>query len=278
MVAPTSRGSRDSHEWQDFAEGSVMGQQAARMSGQIRQRRSSREVSPDAPRDGFQDAAQDAEADQLFAAMRSVAVGIQATFGRKCEVVLHDFREQDHSAIAVAGDVTGRAVGSPMSEIGLSLLRQGDDARDKLNYTTRITGGRLIKSSTMLLRTLSDHVVGALCINVDITELRRFAASVTEFMADGEQPKSLEVSTTTFANDMSQIIDSALEKVEASLGLPLDRLTSAEWLEVFRSLDGLGMFQFRRSVPLIAARLGLSRASAYNYISRLRDESAASGD
>ncbi|WP_248965027.1 helix-turn-helix domain-containing protein [Sphaerisporangium perillae] len=38
----------------------------------------------------------------------------------------------------------------------------------------------------------------------------------------------------------------------------------------FRSLDGRGVFAVRRAVPQVAARLGISRASAYNHLSQAR--------
>jgi predicted transcriptional regulator YheO len=211
----------------------------------------------------------EAETDHLFTAMKAVAAGIQLTFGPSCEVVLHDYRQPEHSAVAVVGKVTGRTVGSPMSEIGLGLRRRGDSAEDKLNYMIRLPGGRIVKSSTILLRTAAGHVVGALCINVDVTDVRRFAKLLTDFVADGEQA---DAPITTFGNDITQVIDAALDKVEVSLGHPLHRLNSAERLTVFRSLDEMGLFQLRRGVPLIAKRLGLSRASAYSYLARIREE------
>ncbi|TDQ00532.1 helix-turn-helix transcriptional regulator [Labedaea rhizosphaerae] len=218
-------------------------------------------------------AKQQAEADRLFATMTTVISGLQQTFGPTSEIVLHDYRQPEHSAIAVAGKVTDRAVGSPMSEIGLSLMRQGDAAEDKLNYLIRLPGGRVVKSSTMLLRITGGRVVGALCVNVDVTEVRRVARLLTEFSAGGEQAAT-PTPISTFGNDVSQVIDAALDKVERDLDLgSLDRLSSAEWSTVFRALEELGVFQLRRGVPLVAERLGLSRASAYNYLARVREES-----
>jgi predicted transcriptional regulator YheO len=202
--------------------------------------------------------------------LESVVEGIRETFGRKCEVVLHDYRLPEHSVVAVAGDVTGRQVGSAMSEIGLKLLRQGDDAADELNYVTRLPDGRSIKSSTILLRDADDHVFGALCINLDVTELRVLGRLIGELAGDVEPAES---APTTFSNDIATVIDAVLAEVEANLGHGLNRLTVSERTEVFRLLDQRGLFQVRRSVPIVAERLGLSRASVYNYIGRLRQAS-----
>lgn len=209
----------------------------------------------------------DPTADATFAMLEGVVHGIRETFGRKCEVVLHDYRAPEHSVVAVAGDVTGRQVGSAMSEIGLKLLRQGDDAADELNYLTRLPDGRSIKSSTVLLRDSHGHVFGALCINLDVTEMRVLTRLIGELAGDIDP---IETSPTTFSNDIDTVIDAVLVEVEAKLGHSLTRLTVDERSEVFRLLDQRGLFQVRRSVPIVAKRLGLSRASVYNYIARLR--------
>ncbi len=211
------------------------------------------------------------EVDAILRSYASVIDGIQKTFGDHCEVVLHDYRDRDHSVVAVAGDVTGRQVGSPMSLIGLNMLRQGDDAVDDLNYITRLPDGRVLKSSTMLLRTSDGHVIGALCMNIDITELRsvgRLIGQLTGLDDEREAPQ------TTFSPDPDAVIDSALAEAESVLGHPLTRLTTTERMEVFRLLDQSGVLQLRRSVPVIAQRLGLSRATVYNYLMRIRNEDA----
>jgi predicted transcriptional regulator YheO len=213
----------------------------------------------------------DRAADDLFASVKPLVEGIAATFGRKCEVVLHDYRKEDHSVIAVAGNVTGREVGSPMSRIGLALLRQGDAAEDDLNYVTRTPDGRVIKSSTILLRTPDQHVVGAVCINFEVTELRLLSRLVSELAGDVEV--TTEAPTTTFSTDIESVIETVLTEIQTELGQPLSRLTMDERIEVFRMLDERGIFQVRRAIPLVAQQMGLSRASVYNYLSRSRDGS-----
>ena len=53
----------------------------------------------------------DGERDAILAALAPVVDGITATFGPMCEVVLHDYRRPEQSVVAIAGSVTGRAVG-----------------------------------------------------------------------------------------------------------------------------------------------------------------------
>ncbi|MGW7540677.1 helix-turn-helix transcriptional regulator [Streptomyces sp. NPDC054770] len=217
----------------------------------------------------------DAEADRVLATARQLVPGIQATFGRICEVVLHDFRRGDHSVVAITGDVTHREVGSPMSAIGLSLLRQGEAAEDKLNYVTRLPDGRVMKSTTMLLRLADGRVTGALCINLDVTQLRMSSMLLNEVIGENGEATAPEPQPVTFGSDAETVIESVLAEVEGQLGKPLTHLATAEWLSVFKTLDERGVFQLRRAVPMLAGRLGISRASVYNYIGRLRDGTPA---
>ncbi|MEV7385548.1 MULTISPECIES: PAS domain-containing protein [unclassified Streptomyces] len=221
---------------------------------------------------GSRSAENDAEADRVLATALPLVTGIQATFGRICEVVLHDFRRGDHSVVAIAGDVTHRKVGSPMSAIGLSLLRQGEAAEDRLNYVTRLPDGRVMKSSTMLLRLADGTVTGALCVNLDVTQLRMSSMLLSEVIGDGGETTASEPQPVAFGSDAETVIESVLAEVEAQLGKPLAHLATAEWLSVFKTLDERGVFQLRRAVPMLAGRLGMSRASVYNHIGRLRDE------
>jgi predicted transcriptional regulator YheO len=212
----------------------------------------------------------DTETDEVLESAKPLVIGIQATLGKMCEVVLHDFREKDHSIVAIAGDVTHRGIGSPMSEIGLALSRAGDEAEDRLNYLTRLSDGRIMKSSTMLLRTPAGRVVGALCINLDVTQIRMLTSLMSDMSGEGPQPESEPV-PITFASNVDAVIESVLVDIESQLGRPLTHLSTEDWLRVFRLLDGRGIFQIRRAVPLLSRRLGLSRATVYNYVNRLRD-------
>ena len=204
-------------------------------------------------------------ADAILHALKAVVPGLAATFGRSCEVVLHDYRRPDQSVVAVAGEVTGRRVGGAMSEIGLAVLARGNDAGDELNYLTRTPDGRLVKSSTMPLRDEHGDVFGALCVNLDVTALRQ----VGDLLADlaGADVKR---ATTTFTDDIDEVVD-AVVRAEAS-GRPVAGLAKPERLRLLRALDRRGVFHLRGAAPKVAARLGISRASLYADLAACRSE------
>ncbi|WP_030607543.1 helix-turn-helix transcriptional regulator [Streptomyces fulvoviolaceus] len=211
----------------------------------------------------------EAERNAILAALTPVVDGIAATFGPVCEVVLHDYRNPEKSVVAVAGSVTGRSVGGAMSEIGMRMLARGDEAADELNYVTRTPTGQLVKSSTMVLRDSTGAVFGALCVNVDVTAANQVHALLGALAGSGTA--AAEPPVTTFGDDIDSVVDAMLDEHRHRSWAALDR---AGRLDLFRSLDERGVFAVRRAIEQVAGRLGISRASAYSYLSQSRTKSA----
>ncbi|HLL34707.1 MAG TPA: PAS domain-containing protein [Streptomyces sp.] len=210
----------------------------------------------------------EAERDAIIGALTPVVDGLAATFGPVCEVVLHDYRHPEKSVVAVAGSVTGRAVGGAMSEIGMRVLARGDEAADELNYLTRTRSGDLVKSSTMVLRDSTGAVFGALCVNLDVTAVHHAHTLLGGLAGLGTDPARTPV--TTFGNDIDSVVDAILDTHQLHRHHNWAGLDREDRLELFRSLDEHGVFAVRRAVEQVAARLGISRASAYSYLSQAR--------
>jgi len=189
------------------------------------------------------------------------------SLGANYEIVLHDYRIPDRSVVAVAGKVTERRIGSAMSEIGLSVMAEGNEARDRLNYLAKAPNGRIINSSTIVLRDEKRKVFGALCINMDVTVIRHAAAILDTLSGNYAEPKP-----TTFTNDIRDVIDAALREVLG--GRASARLSRQDRLEVIRALDARGIFNVKRAMGRVAAALSVSRATAYFCLQTVRSEAA----
>ncbi len=203
--------------------------------------------------------------DDYLGVLQPVVRGIVETFGRHCEVVLHDFREPEHSIVEVHGQVTGRRVGGSVTELGLAVIAQGDAAEDQYNYFTRTPGGRVLRSTTIPLRDPAGHVFGALCINFDITDLRLLSGALGELTMSSTEPRAV-----SFADDIGQVIRTLIDEEEIVVGRSLDRMTKQDRLAIFRALDRHGVFALQRSMPQVAEYLGISRATAYSYLEEIR--------
>ena len=215
------------------------------------------------PTDEHDEASSDA--DMRLATLAGIIEPLAQSLGPNAEIVLHDYRQPEHSVVAVAGSVTRRKVGSAMSEIGLSVLSEGEGARDRLNYLAATSAGRVIKSSTIVLRDTAGHVFGALCVNLDITELREAAAVLAHLAGEPiGQPQP-----ATFVDNIREVIDTVLA---AQLGSRhAGNLTRDDRLAIFRALEERGVFGIRHSLGQVAERLGISRAAGYAYLQTVRN-------
>ena len=75
--------------------------------------------------------------------LKGVAQMIADTFGRHCEVVVHDLRDLEHSLIYIAGKITGRSVGAPITDLVVKVLhKEGDAAQDIVGYKTVAKDGK----------------------------------------------------------------------------------------------------------------------------------------
>lgn len=211
-------------------------------------------------------------ADDYLETLLALLEPMSKVFGSRSEMVLHDFRQPEHSIVAIAGDVTGRRAGGSVTQIGLAIIRAGDDAEDEYHYTTKAPNGRILKSSTVPLRDADGHVFGALCVNVDVTEMWMMSRAIQEMIGDDTQAPE----AVTFVDDIDRVIGEVLEEETEMLGRPLTGLAKPERLQLLKALDYRGVFSLQRSVPQVAEYLGLSRATLYNDLREMRRDNDTS--
>ena len=208
--------------------------------------------------------------DDYLRLLRPIAKAIVETFGSSCEVVIHDFRFPEHSIVAIEGNVTGRTIGGSMTEIGLSLIAQGDRAHDPLYHTMHTQSGRVLKSATILLHDSDNRAIGTFGINFDITNLRDVANAIEPLIAPASNPSA----PITFTDNIWQIVTNTIQEEKIARGTSVGRMTKEDRLRIFRILDTRGIFELQRSVPYVASRLQISRATAYKYLEEIRSDTS----
>ena len=117
-----------------------------------------------APREPLVVPAAGATTHEVLTALVPAIPGLAAMLGPGNEVLLHDLARLPDSIVAIAGDLTGRSVGGPMTDLLLGLVRRGT-TQDLTNYRTHGPDGRAIRSSTLFLRDADGVAVGCLCVN-----------------------------------------------------------------------------------------------------------------
>ena len=199
-----------------------------------------------------------------FDLLSRVAEGIRAVVGPFCEVVVHDFSDPEHSAVAVAGNISGRKAGAPVPDMDLLSDSLKKDTPDQLNYRIQIDGVSF-QSSTVWVRDEQDEIFGAICINMDYSRLQRALEILNEFAAAAGRSSEMVVSNT-FARDLDSLLQNSIEKFLHEERIPsISEMNLQDRQRLIAHLDEKGLFKIRGSAQRLAESLNVSRASIYNY-------------
>jgi predicted transcriptional regulator YheO len=205
----------------------------------------------------------------LKAVIRMIALHL----GPSCEVVLHDLTKDYQSTIIAIenGDVTGRKVGDPGSNLGLEVLRGlSDDSGDRYNYVTHTQKGQTLRSSSIYIRNDDDEVIGAICINTDVTNLILVENELRKVIGIDWQENQQNKVEEFFVSDVGDLADNMLRSAFAAVGKPQEYLKRADMMEVIEYLDRKGFFLITKSGDKICEVLGISKYTLYKYLEQVR--------
>ena len=210
------------------------------------------------------------EDDAIINGFKVIVKGIAAIFGKHCEVVLHSVKDLDHSVVAIENaEVTGRKVGSPMTDLALSILERIDSLDSDVvgTYNSHTKKGDRLKSVTVVIRNLQKRPIGLLCININVS------APVDDFMnallasseVDLEGLKEEHYPLTS-----RELLERSFQEVTAYVNTikklnPTDRVK-----QIVKELYKRGIFNVKNGIDFIADELGISRYTVYNYIRNLK--------
>lgn len=206
--------------------------------------------------------------EEAFEFLDRTARGIAEMFGSTCETLVHDMGVPTHPILSIYnGHISGRTVGSTMDILGTNReLDQEASTTDQVNLYATTPAGAQIKSSTF-------HLIGegynlALGINFDYTSLVYANRILVDLMsAEADLKSALFQGGDTALTDL---FDECLRAV----GKPVDALGKADRLKLVALMEQKNAFSYRKSVPFVAKRLGVSRYTVYKYL----DELARQGD
>lgn len=207
----------------------------------------------------------------ILASYIPVVEGLAKTFGNHCEVVLHDLTDDLASSIIAIhnGHVSGRQVGSPVTNLALQALRSAKVSEEPydLNYRNETIKGKQIKSSSIYIKDEAGVVIGSLCINIDVTHLAMAHAvlgSMMEIEDKQDERKEDENFAPTVAVLMEQMIDDCLKRT----GKPIALMQKEDKIQFIRLLDEAGLFLIKGAVQHVADLLDVSKFTVYSYLDK----------
>jgi len=210
----------------------------------------------------------------LLDMLKRLAEGIVAVVGPQCEVVIHDFADLEHSVVAMAGNVTGRQPGAPVPDLSFTAGELDGDIADQINYHSRL-GPRNLQSSTIWIRDSEGAPIGAVCINVDYSELLQ-VRDLIDKLTGPPQDSSEFIVSDTFAKDVDELIELSVANFLHEMGLTgVEAMRQEDKVRLIQVLEARGLFQIRGAVNRVADLLNVSRASIYNYRTSLKNGEAS---
>ena len=199
-----------------------------------------------------------------------IANMIAKTIGNDCEVVVHDLECPEHSVVySVNNHVTGRQVGQSFDHLVPQVLLSKKLNEDMVtNYYFRTKDGKLIKSSTTLLKDLNGDVVGAMCINLDTSRITQQIHWLQEMLPGNADFAVPEPAAPEEDLHMQEIVNEMINKIIGSKNVPA--LHKEDKLDLIRDMDQRGIFLMKGAIDQVSIRMGISKVTVYSYLDEIR--------
>lgn len=197
-----------------------------------------------------------------------IADAMAQTFGRNCEVVLHDLSSPQSSVIYTANNhVTGRAIGQSFNHLITQVLLSQKLQNDVVaNYRTETEDGRTIKSTTALIRNAEGEAIGAFCINIDIQPLVSTREFIEDFIRMDEEP--LEREEVEVVQNVWEIVEQMINQM--IFERDMEKVDKNEKMQIVQFMDKKGVFLIKGALEKVAAELKISKVTLYSYLDELR--------
>ncbi|MDH2998449.1 hypothetical protein A1D22_10600 [Pasteurellaceae bacterium LFhippo2] len=202
----------------------------------------------------------------ILASYFPVVDGIAALIGDHCEIVLHSLEFLEHSAIYIVnGHNTDRKIGSPITDRALwSLHHMQTDSVSK-PYFTRAKGGVMMKSITIAIRNGKQHVIGLICININLdVPMSQF---LNAFIAPQENDNTVNFASSV-EDLVAQTIESTIEEITSDRSVANNNKNR----QIVTTLFEKGIFDIKDAINQVAERLDISRHTVYLYIRQIKQD------
>lgn len=191
------------------------------------------------------------------------------TFGEECEVVLHDLRTPKQSVVYVANNkVTKREVGQSFQHLVPQVILS-DTLKDDVvsNYYFTTDDGKLIRSSSALIRDENEIIIGAMCINLDtslVTQNIAWLESMLPNRALPMQQNELVEKPEHITEIVTNLIDNIIKDIKVS------ELKREDRIELIRFMDSKGIFMMKGAIEQVAEKMNITKVTVYSYLDEIK--------
>lgn len=203
----------------------------------------------------------------ILESYKVMAEGLANYLGEGYEFVLHSLGNLEHSVIKIInGHHTGRKEGSPITDLGLSMLHNINEKNHEnyFTYFNKTAKGEPLKSTSIFIHGEKGNIIGMLCINFYMnTPLSSILETFTQNEDNDQTALNLSES---FVEDVDGLLSISLKEASEKVYSDRSIATSNKNKEIIAILNEKGIFNFKDSVVKIAALMGISRNTVYMHI------------
>ena len=122
----------------------------------------------------------------------------------------------------------------------------------------------------MFIKDEKDTIIGALCVNIDISEFVVAHKVLDEFI---QSDVKKEITFDSLSNNINDVLNNVVADTLESYGKPVAYMNKEEKVHIVRKLDEQGAFLIKGAIDYVAKILCVSRYTVYNYLDEIRIES-----
>lgn len=216
---------------------------------------------------------------QIVSLVGPIIVPLARALAPRTEVLLHDLTKMPGTISAIGGNITGRGIGGPATDLGLRTFSSGWNEH-LIGYRTETSDGLPMRSSSIFFQSpASGRAVACLCINTDVSEIVRAQELLRGLSAISSIDPSLrseELSAEKFPASVEDLAQGILAEAVTETGVSVEAMKKRHKVEVVRRLRERGFFTMREAVPIAAQSLGVGRHTIYNYLNEIEESSRTS--
>lgn len=163
-----------------------------------------------------------------------------------------------------------------MTELAKELIRDGSYLEHDFvaNYEGRTRGGKRFVSSTYFIKE-GGQLRGLICVNHDVEDffvLSEHLNSLMKAFSLPEDGQHASAYTENLDDSICSLSSNLIHTTVLSYTTAGERMSTADKLDIIRTLDSQGVFATKGSVGQAARELHISEPTVYRYLKRVRGE------
>ena len=198
----------------------------------------------------------DKNVSNILNSFKPIVKALGKTLGKHFEIVLHDMTREASIVAIENSHISGREIGDRAPELLKNMLSSiKEDENMILNYVIKTDEGRPLKSSTVLIQNDDDEIIGAFCVNIDLTNIKIAQQFLSE-LSNIEEEESIR---NKFPEDVEDFLDIVIQNSLEQVDKPVHLLTKEDKLKIVEYLDDNNAFNIKDTINTLANELNVYR-------------------